>query len=135
MTFVTLVAFITVYLLNIDSISLNEKVTRFVSDRNAIISEQIMQGNYACCMEKPCTSCIALTPYHGEGSSCSCLEDVVTGQAPCGECVGGILAGRGNKYLAKYFAQSIAEGVGEQHLNTLKQIISAEYNITIDEQV
>jgi len=54
---------------------------------------------------------------------------------PCGECIGEILEGHGNPYLAEYFAAAIAEEVGEQHLEILKQIISEEYDISIEDHV
>jgi hypothetical protein len=59
--------------------SLDEKREEFISERDAIIQEQIVQGKYACCLEKPCTYCIEKTPKHGEGASCSCLDDVMNG--------------------------------------------------------
>lgn len=89
--------------------------------------------HYACCLEKPCHTCLSLDPYHGEGASCTCLEDVVNGKAPCGECTGGILAGRGNKYLAEYFAASLADEVGEEHLETMQRIIEDTYGLDPEE--
>lgn len=40
----------------------------------------------------------------------------------------------GEPELAPYFATAIAEEVGEQHLDTLKQIISEKYGISAEEQ-
>lgn len=100
---------------------------KFISQKESILKELIAQEKYACCLEKPCTYCIEKTPKHGEGATCNCLEDVVTGKHPCGECIGEILEGHGNPYLAEYFAAAIAEEVGEQHLDTLNQIISEKY--------
>lgn len=107
----------------------------FVGMKNQMIGEMVADGNYRCCLEKPCVYCIEKTPGHGEGATCNCLEDIVTGVHPCGECIGEILEGHGNRFLAKYFASAIAEEVGEQHLDTIKQIISEKYDISIEEQV
>jgi hypothetical protein len=107
----------------------------FISLKNSIQQQMKMQHNYRCCLEKPCTYCIEKTPGHGEGAACDCLSDLVNGVHPCGECIGEILEGHGNPYLAEYFATAIAEEIGEQHLNTLKQIISEKYEISIEEQV
>ena len=38
------------------------------------------------------------------------------------------MEGHGNPYLSQYFAKSIAEEVGAQHLDTRKQIISEKYD-------
>jgi hypothetical protein len=95
----------------------------------------INQEDYACCLDKPCTYCIEKTPGHGEGPTCRCLDDVVEGRNPCGECIGEILEGHGNRFLAKYFASAIAEEVGEDYTDTLKEIISDKYDISVEEQI
>lgn len=105
----------------------------FILLKNKIIGEQISQGNYKCCLEKPCTYCIEKTPGHGEGAICNCLEDIINGKHPCGECIGEILEGHGNPYLAEYFAKAIAEETGE--LDAIKKIISEKYEISIEEQL
>lgn len=105
----------------------------FILLKNKIIGEQIPQGNYKCCLEKPCTYCIEKTPGHGEGAICNCLEDVMNGKHPCGECIGEILEGHGNVFLAEYFAKAIAEETGE--LDAIKKIISEKYEISIEEQL
>ena len=112
-----------------------KKRVEFVSQKEAIIEELIAQGKYSCCLENPCTSCIEESPDHGEGATCSCLEDVVGRRHPCAGCMGGILKGQGNPYLAEYFASALADEIGEQHLDTLKQIISEKYTILIKEQL
>ncbi len=99
----------------------------FLDQRNAMHMAMIDAGEYACCLEKPCTYCIEKTPGHGEGATCDCLADVVQGRHPCGECIGEILEGHGNPYLSQYFAASIAEEVGEEHIDTIQQIIDAKY--------
>ena len=96
--------------------------------------ELLDDREYKCCLEKPCTYCIEKTPGHGEGASCNCLKDVVEGVHPCGECIGEILEGHGNPNLAKYFANAIAEKVGDGHMQTLKKIIEEKYDVALDEQ-
>ena len=106
-----------------------------ISMKNEIIGKNITDEKYKCCLENPCTYCIEKTPGHGEGDTCLCLEDVVNGEHPCGECIGEILEGHGNRFLAKYFAEAISEEVGEEHKDTLKQIMFEKYGIAIEEQV
>lgn len=107
----------------------------FIEMKDHMIGEMIADEKYKCCLEKPCAYCIEKTPGHGEGATCSCLEDIVNGVHPCGECIGEILEGHGNRFLAKYFAYAIAEEVGEEHLETLKKIVSSKYDISIEEQI
>ncbi|MBU1036546.1 hypothetical protein KKF32_00745 [Patescibacteria group bacterium] len=114
--------------------TIDEKRQEFVNEKDAIIGELIAQGEYACCLKKPCTYCIEKTPGHGKGATCNCLADIVEGRHPCGECIGEILEGHGNLYLTEYFAASIAEEVGEEHLETLEQIIAEKYNQTVQEK-
>jgi hypothetical protein len=49
--------------------------------------------------------------------------------------MGEILEGHGNRFIAKYFATAIAEEVGTQHLDTIKQIISEKYDVSVEEQI
>ncbi len=106
----------------------------FTAMRDHLHHEMIPDGDYRCCLAKACTSCAALDPWHGEGASCSCLEDVVNGRPPCGECVGGIMMGRGNPLLAKYFASSIAGKLGAGHAEALKRIIEEQYGTPVADQ-
>ena len=115
--------------------NMDEHRTVFISHRDSMVEEMLEHGDYRCCLEKPCNTCLTLDPWHGEGASCECLEDLVNGKAPCGECVGGILAGRGNPYLAEYFVQAIAEGVGVQHIATLEEIIKDKYDFPVNKQL
>ena len=101
----------------------------FLEQRDSIVNKLIAQGDYACCLATPCTYCIEKTPGHGEGATCSCLEDIVNGRHPCGECIGEILEGHGNKYLKKYFAPAIAEEVGLEHLEVIQKIIDQKYKV------
>jgi hypothetical protein len=105
----------------------------FIAQKERIIGELMPHGDYRCCLEKPCTYCIEKTPGHGEGATCNCLEDVVTGVHPCGECIGEILEGHGNPYLAEYFANAIAEKTGEE--DAIKRIIEEKYGIPVEKQV
>jgi len=107
----------------------------FISLRREIQDEQRAQEKYACCLKIPCIYCIEKTPNHGEAESCRCLDDVMNGRHPCGECIGEILEGHGNPLIAKYFAKSIAEEVGPDHIDMLKQIIAGKYNISIEDQI
>jgi|GEM_PF-1389637 hypothetical protein len=101
-----------------------------------IIKSNRDEGKYSCCLEKPCVYCInKSSAKHGEGTSCQCLNDIMNGRHPCGECIGEILEGHGNKYLSKYFASSIAEEVGVKYLPTLKEIISDKYDVSVEEQL
>jgi len=118
-----------------DEMGMDEMRDDFILKKTNIQKEMLSKGQYRCCLEKACTYCIEKTPKHGEGASCSCLEDVVEGRHPCGECIGEILEGHGNRFLAKYFAKSIAEEVGEENISSLKQIISQKYDISIEEQI
>ena len=90
--------------------------------KDHMIGEMMADGDYKCCLEKPCTYCIEKTPGHGEGATCTCLEDIMNGTHPCGECMGEILEGHGNRFIAKYFATAIAEELGEEHLGSIKQV-------------
>ncbi len=110
-----------------------EHRTDLLAQRDAMVKEMINSGNYKCCLMKPCSYCIEKTPGHGEGTTCDCLKDIVEGRHPCGECIGEILEGHGNKYLAEYFPVALAEEIGPQYLDTLRQIISEKYNVPIVE--
>jgi hypothetical protein len=109
------------------------KRDKFISLKGEIQGDLMPEGKYRCCLETPCSSCIALTPWHGEGPECDCLSDIVNGLSPCGECIGGILAGRGNPYLAEYFAKAIEEETGEE--DTIKKIIEEKYGIPVSDQL
>ena len=115
--------------------NMEAKVKDFSSERQAIFAEMVAQGQYACCLEHPCAYCIEKTPGHGVGAACQCLADVVEGRHPCGECMGEILEGHGNKYLAKYFATALADELGIQHKDELMQIISEKYSISVADQI
>ncbi len=113
---------------------MGEHRENFISLKNTIQDGMRSNHNYRCCLEKPCTYCIEKTPGHGEGAACDCLNDIMNGVHPCGECIGEILEGHGNQYLSEYFAKAISEEVGEQHTDTLKQIIHEKYGTPIEDQ-
>ncbi len=115
--------------------SVEERRSDFISLKNSIIGELINSGKYSCCLEKPCTYCIEKSPGHGDGASCACLDDVMNGRHPCGECIGEILEGEGNPMIAKYFASALADEIGEQHKPALKRIIYEKYGVPEDEQI
>lgn len=103
--------------------------TGMLHQQGMMIHNQINGGNYACCLEQPCSYC-----FKKEGE-CDCLEEVLNGEHPCGECMGEILEGKGNKFLAKYFASALADELGNDHKNSLQQIIFEKYQIPIEEQI
>jgi hypothetical protein len=107
--------------------SMDERRDVFIFLKNNMQRELLSQGGYKCCLEKPCTYCIEKTPGHGEGAICNCLEDIVNGKHPCGECIGEILEGHGNSYLKEYFALAIAEKVGMNYLEVIESIIEEKY--------
>ena len=107
----------------------------FVEMKNHMIGEMLADEDYKCCLDKPCVYCIEKSPGHGEGATCKCLEDVMNGRHPCGECIGEILEGHGNRFISKYFASAIAEEVGEEYIDTIKSIIANKYGISIEEQI
>ena len=107
----------------------------FIALKQNLVGALLPAGDYACCLQRPCTYCLEKTPGHGVGATCHCLTDIVLGQHPCGECIGEILEGHGNPYLAKYFARAIAQEVGEQHLPALRQIIAEKYGKLPAEQL
>lgn len=115
--------------------SMDDQREHFIASKTKIQQKMLAEGKYRCCLERPCVYCIEKSPGHGEGAECSCLEDIANGVHPCGECIGEILEGHGNKYLSKYFATAIAEKVGEEHLPTLKQIIFEKYGKAVSEQI
>jgi len=113
--------------------NMDEMMDSFITIKSQIQGDMMGGGGYRCCLEKSCTYCIEKTPGHGEGAKCDCLADVINGVHPCGECIGEILEGHGNRYLAKYFATAIAEKTGQK--DAIKEIISEKYGISIEEQV
>jgi len=115
--------------------SMDEKRVEFVSLKMSIQEELRPQQMYRCCLETPCTYCIEKTPGHGDGAACDCLKDIVEGVHPCGECIGEILEGHGNPLLAEYFARAVAEKVGEEHTDTLKEIIFEKYGLPVGDQL
>jgi hypothetical protein len=115
-------------------VSIEEKRTMLIALERDIQAELFSETGYRCCLAKPCSQCVGMTPEHGEGARCDCLEDVVTGKHPCDECIGAILTGGGNPLLAEYFAESIAEGIGRGHKPALMKLIEREYRMPGERQ-
>lgn len=107
--------------------SINNKREKFVSQRDDLRVDLLNHGMFSCCLEKPCTYCLS------KEEGCDCLEEVMNGEHPCGECIGEILEGHGNQYISQYFAKAIAEKTGQE--DALKQIIFEKYGTPIEEQV
>ena len=118
---------------SMEHMDMDDKMDTFITLKESIQQDLMPHGKYRCCLEKPCTYCIEKTPGHGEGAICNCLEDIMNGVHPCGECIGEILEGHGNPYLAEYFAKAIAEKTGQKE--AIKKIIEEKYDIGIDEQL
>ena len=116
-----------------ENMDMEEKRKSFISLKNSIQEELRPLHKYRCCLEKPCTYCIEKTPGHGEDATCDCLKDIINGVHPCGECIGEILEGHGNPYLAEYFAKAIAEKTGEEL--AIKRIIEEKYGIPVKDQI
>lgn len=114
--------------------TVDQKRTDFISLKNEIQEEMRGQEKYRCCLETACTYCIEKDPKHGEGAACDCLKDIVEGVHPCGECIGEIMEGHGSPFLSKYFARAIAEEMGEEHIDVLKQMMFEKYGVPIEEQ-
>ncbi len=89
------------------------------------------ESGYGCCTQIACVFCLTDSEHKGV---CDCFEEVVNGESPCAECVGNILQGNGNKYLAKSFAKAISEKMGDEYLLPLKDIIAQKYNVPVNEQ-
>lgn len=107
----------------ITSLSIPEQREAWIEIANSIRGEVA----YHCCLEDPCWYCIQKTPGHGEGAICECMQDVLNGVHPCGECIGEILEGHGLPALKPFFAAAIAEKVGSEHLEALQKIIEDMY--------
>ena len=114
----------------------NKYNKEIVKEEKEGIANLLADGRYKCCMKEPCARCFAKEQYHDRELVCDCLEDIMNEKHPCGECLGEILEGGGNPLIAEYFATSIAEKLGEQYLQTLKQIISEQYeNMPVEKQI
>jgi hypothetical protein len=115
------------HLAMIKKLSVDEQRESFIALAANIKAEMAKQGKYNCCIEKPCTYCIEKTPGHGEDAACECMDDILAGRHPCGECIGEILEGHGEPELKAYFAKAIAHKVGAEHESHLQEIIDDMY--------
>ncbi len=76
-----------------------EKVERLEQWNKEVKLQLIKEGKYRCCLKEPCSYCLE----HGE---CDCLDSVMEGNPPCGECLGELIEGEGNPYLDKELIRS-----------------------------
>ena len=106
---------------------ISEQRESWMAIADNIRGELAMNGKYDCCLEEPCWYCIQKTPGHGEGAECTCRQDILNGEHPCGECIGEILEGHGLVELKPYYAKAIAHKVGSQHEGHLQAIIDDMY--------
>lgn len=96
-------------------------------DMESMKKTLIASGLYKCCITDPCSYCLV------KEGRCDCLDEVMNGETPCGECVGEILEGNGNRLIAPYFAQALSDELGEK--DAIKRIISGKYGISEGEQL
>ncbi len=117
--------------------NIDEQRGAWIDIADNIRGKLALEGKYNCCLEKPCWYCIQKTPGHGEGATCECMNDIMNGEHPCGECIGEILEGNGEKdpELVKRYATAIAHKVGIEHTDHLKTIIEDMYGMPVAEQV
>ncbi len=66
---------------------------------------KISAGEYRCCLESPCSYCLL------KYGNCDCLDEVINGEVPCGECLGEIMEGEGNKLLKDRFPGIISRAL------------------------
>lgn len=116
------------HLARIKDKSIAEQREDWMAIANSIRGELAMEGKYDCCLEKPCWYCIYKTPGHGAGAECTCRQDILNGEHPCGECIGEILEGHGLAELKPYYAKAIAHKVGFKHESHLQEIIDDMYS-------
>ena len=112
---------------SIEETSIEEQREAWIDIGDNIRTKLVLTGKYNCCLENPCWYCIQKTPGHGEGAECTCRQDILAGEHPCGECIGEILEGHGLSELVPYYAKAISHKVGDEHLGHLKEIIDAMY--------
>lgn len=93
----------------------------------------VADGKYKCCLSEVCTSCF-IRHQDEEDLICDCLEHLVVGDAPCRECVNGILVGKGNRYLAPYFALALTEESDEERYSEMVALITEQYGIPAEQQ-
>ncbi len=67
--------------------------TSYLEIRDALKAKLMEEGKYRCCIKEPCSYCL-------EEGGCDCIDKIMEGRAPCGECIGEILEGNANPYLS-----------------------------------
>ena len=100
------------------------------SQQKNIIKNLIKEGKYRCCINNPCSYCFLKSTGSEDGTVCDCLDEIVNGEHPCGECIGEILEGNGNKYLSEYFTDAIVDELGSEYYDTVKSIIESKYSVS-----
>ena len=105
-----------------------------IAEKDNGVKNLLAEGRYKCCLTKPCSYCFSDPDHQNEELVCDCLEDLMNGKHPCGECIGEILEGNGNPLISEYFATAIAEKIGENYLLALKQIVADKYDMPVDQQ-
>ena len=108
---------------------------KMIAEKDEIIRSLLAEGRYKCCLKEPCSYCFFDSDHMNEELICDCLEDVMNGGHPCGECIGEILEGNGNPLISEYFAIAIADEIGPNYLLMLRQIISEKYGVPVDQQL
>jgi len=109
--------------------SVDQQRASLISLKTGIQQKLIPRHGYRCCLDTPCMSCIEEAGAHGHGATCDCLSDIVNGAPPCGECVGGILAGRGNPYLVEFYPGVVSGIIGQEYLPALKSFFAEMYGV------
>lgn len=112
-----------------------QKSAQPVIIKDKSIESLLANGRYRCCLLKPCSYCFLKYGHKTNGPVCDCLDEVMKGEHPCGECIGEILEGKGNPLIAEYFATSLAQVLGPNALQILKQIVLEKYNLPLKDQV
>lgn len=96
---------------NFADLSVEEQRAEWMSEADIIKGRADV--TYRCCQEDPCWYCIQKSPGHGEGADCTCEDDILAHENPCGECIGEVLEGHGLVTLQDHYAAAFAEKIGE----------------------
>ncbi len=108
---------------------------KIAANTDAGIKSLLADGRYKCCLLKPCSYCFSDSEHQDRELVCGCINDIMEGKHPCGECIGEILEGKGNPLISEYFASAISEEVGAKYLPVLKNIIADKYDMPVDRQI
>jgi hypothetical protein len=78
-------------------LSTGEIHDRIVEERDYAISQAVMEGNYRCCINPPCTMCFMEANEwnnHTPGT-CACDDLIAEGKEPCPQCKRGLIKDTG----------------------------------------